>query len=344
MRFEYYHKGLDPIPKLSIDGTVANAIHFSHWMGNETPASVKADTSTEIALNLVGAPNRDELTRGIELVTNNHFDTDGVLSVWTVLTGTRALDLREGLIAAAEAGDFSEFSSEAGVRASIVIQGSDEPTDEAGSPLARHLAGGAPFDEARAYELVLPEVEKVLTRTDDYEFLWHDVWQRIVDSMESFERGSSTVQEFTDEKLSLILLAPDIFSSSGFRPTKHGAPFTAITRNAHGELYLIARPVTGGWSYRMDFPYYSWAETVVRPHIIRRDFSALVAKLNQLEKMEEGNWRVDNSEMASAIKFAADDGSPGRSSLAPETVVEETRAVLRQTNATTTYGASGAQH
>ena len=97
MRFEYYHEGLVETPKLSIDGTVGNAVHFSHWKGNETPASVKADTSTEIALKLVAAPNREELTRGIDLVTNNHFDTDGVLSVWTVLTGERALELREKL-------------------------------------------------------------------------------------------------------------------------------------------------------------------------------------------------------------------------------------------------------
>lgn len=339
MKFEYYHAGLDLVPKLSIDGTVANAIHFSHWEGNETPASVKADTSTEIALNLVGAPNRDELTQGIELVTNNHFDTDGVLSVWTVLTGTRALDLRAELIAAAEAGDFSEFSGANAVRASIVIQGSDEPIDEGGSPLARHLAGGTEVDDARAYELLLPEVENVLTRTDEYEFLWHDVWQRIAYAMESFERGSSSVEEFGDEKLSVVMLAPDVYSSSGFRPTKHCAPFTAISRYAHGELYLIARPVDGGWSYRMDFPYYSWAQTIVRPRIIRRDFSGLVTRLNDLETSAKGRWAVDKSEMASAVKFSAQDGSPSQSSLVPDIVVDATRAVLRQSAGSSVAGA-----
>ena len=194
MRFEFYHSGLDNVPKLSIDGTVANAIHFSHWQGNETPAEVKADTSTEIALNLVASPRRAQMTHGIELVTNNHFDTDGVLSVWTVLTGEKALCLRKQLIAAAEAGDFSEFTNEDAVRASIVIQGSDQasPNDEAGSPLARQLAGEEVNDDARAYELVLPEVERVLTRTSDYEHLWRDPWQRIATAMESFERGAST--------------------------------------------------------------------------------------------------------------------------------------------------------
>ena len=213
--------------------------------------------------------------------------------------------------------------------------------DEGGSPLARHLAGGAEVDDARAYDLVLPEIERVLTLTDDYEFLWHDVWQRIADAMESFARGSSTVEEFTDEKLSLILLASDVYSSSGFSPTKHGAPFTAISHYARGELYLIARPVTGGWSYRMDFPYYSWAETIIRPRITRRDFSGLVTRLNQLERMAEGNWKIDKSELASAIKFATEDGSPGRSSLMPETVVEETRAVIRQASASSASGTQG---
>src|SRR6266576_4946869 len=111
MRFEFYSEAIADLPKLSVDGTVDNAIHFSHWKGNETPASVKADTSTEIALNVVGAPNLDELTQGIDLVTNNHFDTDGVLSVWAMLNGERALPLRKRLIAAAAAGDFCELSS-----------------------------------------------------------------------------------------------------------------------------------------------------------------------------------------------------------------------------------------
>src|SRR3979411_2393908 len=127
MKFEFYHPGLDDVPKLSVDGTVANSVHFSHWEGNETPPELKADTSTEIVLNLVASPRMNELTRGIELVTNNHFDTDGVLSVWTVLTGERALALRDKLIPAAEAGDFSEFTNENAIHASIAIQGSDQP-------------------------------------------------------------------------------------------------------------------------------------------------------------------------------------------------------------------------
>jgi hypothetical protein len=348
MRFEYYHAGLDATRKLSIDGTVSNSIHFSHWEGNRTPAAVKADTSTEIALNLVGSPERERLTEGIELVTNNHFDTDGVLSVWTVMTGERALALREKLIAAAEAGDFSEYSSPDGVRASICIQGSDSvvPGEDAGSPLVRHLSNGEPADEARSYELVLPEVERVISRTDDYEFLWRATWQRIEEALESFARGESMVEEDASTGVSLITLAPGLYGSRGFSPVRHSAPFTAISHNARGSVFLIALPMESGWSYRIDYPYYSWAETTVRPPVERRDFAPLVARLNELEKLSAarektglGRWALDGNEMTSAVKFLDPSGKLSLSGLSPERVAEELRAALRATE-TVSAGAS----
>ena len=321
MKFEYYSDAIANVPKLSVDGTVDNAIHFSHWKGNQTPKSVKADTSTEIALNLVAAADRKDLTHGIELVTNNHFDTDGVLSVWTVLTGDRALGLREQLIAGAEAGDFSEMSTEDGVRASIVIQGSEVVLDEdGGSPLANQLAGAAVRDNARAYELVLPEVERVLTRTSEYESLWREPWGRIAAALESFAKGTSHVIEDNEAKVSLVMLAPEIFSEAGFKPTRHAAPFTAISRHAHGQLFVIATPLDEGWSYRIDYPYYSWAETIVRPHIERRDFNLLISELNELETSAAGSWRPDSSELASAMKFADQNGKLAESSLNPDIV------------------------
>jgi Family of unknown function (DUF6687) len=323
MRFEFYDTGLADIPRLSVDGIVPNSIHFSHWQGNETVPQLRADTSTEIALNLVAAPNQEELTRGIELVTNNHFDTDGVLSVWTVLTGERALQLREQLIPAAEAGDFSELTNEQAVRASIAIQGSDQPVGEDKSmPLVCHLAGEDVNDEARAYELILPEVERLLTRTDEYEQFWRGPWEKIVTALASFERGASQVTEFAAAHISLVTLAPEVFGPGGFDPVRQAAPFTAITRYARGRLFLIATPLKDGWAYRVDYPYYSWAETVVRPRIPRRDFSQLLQRLDQLEPAGRGAWKADTSELSSAFKFFGTDGKLAASRLKPDDVVK----------------------
>jgi hypothetical protein len=327
MRFEFYTDKLENIPKLSVDGTVGNSIHFSHWEGNKTPPEVKADTSTEIALNLVTSPNRLELTRGIELVTNNHFDSDGVLSVWTVLKGEGAAEYRDVLIAAAEAGDFSEYSTDTGIRISLAIQGSDQASpNESGSPLVRFLAGGEvdDDDDARAYELILPEVEQLLRRTDDYEPLWRAGWEQIETACSSFEKGQSHVTEFTDSRISLIVLVPEIFHGGTFNPTKHAAPYTAISRFARGQLFLIAIPAAGGWFYRIDYPYYSWAETVVRPHIERRDFGSVLERLNERETSLAGRWQADNREMTSVAKFL----SPERTLVPSTQQPDEVSAVL----------------
>src|SRR5436305_925200 len=140
--------------------------------------------------------------------------------------------------------------------------------------------------------------------TDDYESLWRDAWNRIAVALESFANGSSGVDEDGEAKLSIVTLAPEIFSSSGFQPAFHTAPFTAISHQAHGELFLIATPLDEGWAYRIDYPYYSWAETIVRPAIKRRDLSWLMEQLNDLENNASARWKVDSSELASAAKFA----------------------------------------
>lgn len=329
MRFEFYTDALEKMPKLSVDGTVPNSIHFSHWEGNETPAELKADTSTEIALNLVASPRRDSFTQGIDLVTNNHFDCDGVLSCWTVLNGERALRYRDLLIAAAEAGDFSEHSSDDGVKVSIAIQGAEQssPNNDDGSPLAQMLAGREfatriTDNDALAYELVFPEVERLLTNVNAYEPLWRDGWKDVAEAIESFERGRSQVREHAASRISLVTLAPEIFRGGRFSPTRHSAPFTAISKFARGEMFLIAIPADGGWFYRLDYPYYSWAETVVRPQITRRDLSSALLTLNAKEANREGQWTRDQREMTSELKFLNEDGSLAVSRLDPNQVVE----------------------
>ncbi len=311
MRFEFYSEALDNVPKLSVDGTVSHSIHFSHWQGNTTPAEVKADTSTEIALNLVASENYAALTQGVELVTNNHFDTDGVLSCWTVLNGRRALTYRDLLISAAEAGDFNEHSSDDGVRVSIAIQGSEQAgsiQDDA-SPLAGWLAGQKFDDDARAYELVFPEVERLLSNVNAYESLWREGWNHVAAALESFASGRSRVVEYDDSRISLITLEPNLIN-----------PIMGVSKHARGELFLIATPVEGGWFYRLDYPYYSWAETVVRRPIARRDLTSALAILNDNDN-SEGRWKTDDREMTSAAKCFDEAGTPGVSQLSPDEVV-----------------------
>ena len=131
-----------------------------------------------------------------------------------------------------------------------------------------------------------------------------------------------------DAKVSVVTLAPEIFSASGFNPTRHAAPYTAISRYARGQIFLIATPLQGGWSYRIDYPYYSWAETLVRPRIKRHDLKPFINRLNEMESNSEGQWKLDSGEMTSAVKFIGPAGVLGVSALDPEFVSSHLCAVL----------------
>jgi hypothetical protein len=335
MRFEFYHEGLSGAPRLSVDGTVEGALHLSHWEGNRTPEELRADTSTEIALNFAAWPRREEWARGVEVVTNNHFDADGVLSVWAVLNGESALGLRDELVSAAEAGDFSEFPGERAVRVSVLLQGGDNPfVPGVNSPLVGRLAGGERVDERRAYELVLPEVERVLTRTDEYEPLWREGWAQVERGLESFARGESRVEEDEASGLSVVTLGRGLYGGAGYVPSLHAVPYTAVAHNARGSLFLVAVPMAGGWAYRIDYPFYSWAETRTRPTVARRNLSGLVGRLNVLER-GRGVWKADRSELTSAVKFFDHDGAPAASRLEPDEVAAELRAALKVQDAST---------
>jgi hypothetical protein len=125
-----------------------------------------------------------------------------------------------------------------------------------------------------------------------------------------------------------------MFSPAGFDPSRDGAPYTAISRYAKGSMFLISTPLKSGWAYRIDYPYYSWAETILRPRIKRRELSRLLVQLNQLETEGEGVWKFDHSEMTSAIKFLGNEGMLAASRLAPDEVATVLSAELLPTQST----------
>lgn len=109
----YYLEG-SPYPKpksnctIYVDGTAGNQfrkgidIELSHWRPNQTEEKYKAGTSTEICFKFLAL----NMSVPYDLVINNHLDIDGLLSVFTLTHPSIALDHKDVLIKAAEAGDF----------------------------------------------------------------------------------------------------------------------------------------------------------------------------------------------------------------------------------------------
>jgi hypothetical protein len=106
------------VTTISCDGLVSGAsLDVTHWTNNRTPEELYADTSTEIAINLAKAGSHEKYAHLVNaVVLNNHYDTDGALSVFACLHPSLALEHASLLISGAEAGDFGEWSSDDGVK------------------------------------------------------------------------------------------------------------------------------------------------------------------------------------------------------------------------------------
>lgn len=227
------------------DGVVPGAaVDLSHWEGNATPAELKADTSTEIALRFA------RTGEAIDLAVNNHFDTDGALAVYALVRPEVALAHAGVLIAAAEVGDFDEW-----------------PSDERGLRLEAAVRRMAMLkSDADAYRRIVRGLEDVLAGLDGREDLWGEEWRAIERARARLARGDVAVT--IEGPLAVFAHARDVPELRGpvlWRAADHVA---RLTRAAPPKAWLLAFEREGGlWDYRLELARHAWADTVVRPRL-----------------------------------------------------------------------------
>jgi hypothetical protein len=255
-RFEFVEQSYDgDCPAIGCDGLVPGAaLDLTHWQGNRTPQQYKADTSTEIALNFVASAEARERWAHV-VVVNNHFDTDGVLSVWTLLHPECAQALRDLLIAAAVAGDFEEW-----------------PVLERGLWLdsAIRTIGSQAADDAAAYQSVLDPLDEIIDSLDERRDLWGAEWEALQRALTSLNSG-----RLRADRCGTICM---LIHSLG-EPEAPG-PVIASCFLPGAKRYLLAfEREDGRYDFRYERPRYAWADTVVRPMLAPPDATALAKAL-----------------------------------------------------------------
>lgn len=239
MRFELIPFGSVARPgAVACDGLVPGAaLDLSHWSGNHTPPHLKRDTSVEIALAFAESGE----ARDLEVVTNNHFDSDGVLACWTVLRPELARAHAGLITAAAEAGDFDEW-----------------PSDERGlwldAAITTLAAGGS---DAASYAAVLPELDRIVPSLAAREELWGQAYRALLAAEALLEQGDITVERVG--RIALVSHARGVDELPG--------PW--ISRLALGaeRLLLSFAEGPGEHRFRYERPRWAWADTVRRPRL-----------------------------------------------------------------------------
>mmetsp|Transcript_28474 Transcript_28474/g.55532 ORF Transcript_28474/g.55532 Transcript_28474/m.55532 type:complete len:275 (-) Transcript_28474:83-907(-) len=211
-------------------------------------------------------------------IVNNHFDTDGIMSVFALLEPEKAEEYREIMIKAAAAGDFEEWGiDDDGVMLDFAFEA---------------LAEQAGSDE-KAYELIIPQVESLLENYESRSDLWGEAMSLANAALERVDDGTVIVDRLEDQRNKFIHAGVDV-GDIGILIHPPGCPETpgiVLSRVFPWFLRGMGKGVSrhllcyeqedGKFRYEYERPRYSWVVTETRPKIPKPDNNLILENLEE---------------------------------------------------------------
>jgi len=275
-------------PNIVVDGEGNDntKLTLSHWPDNTTPNEFKDDLSAQIVFNYI---ENDAPPEDIAAVSNNHFDEDGLVSLYSILNPEAALERKDYLIDIARAGDFSCFDDRDAARVSFVISAWTDPER---SPLNRTVFSGT-YDQLTAvlYEELLPRIVQIADRIGNLEELWRDDDRFLTATEQAILDGRIEIEEYEELDLAIVTVPPGgivgVFTNTG-NPASwvSSVCHPMAVHNAIKSLRVLVRQ---GRKYEFYYRYETWVDFCsrsIRPRIDLRDFAESLSK-----KERGGKWK-----------------------------------------------------
>lgn len=265
-------------PNVIVDGA-ANAhtvLTLSHWPRSGTPADLKDDLSAQIVFHYL---DRSELLVTSDAVSNNHFDQDGLVSIYALVHPSEAKAHRALLIDVAAAGDFGTYRFREAARTSFVL---DAFADPARSPLdAAVFRKPYPKMASHLYRELLPKLPEIMNNLERFRIHWEAEDAALAESETMIRDGKIRIDEFPDLDLAVVKL-PD--TSAGLTACRPMA--------LHNVLNMFRVLLIQGRTYELRYRYESWVEYVSQRVPPRIDLAPLAEDLSELEA-GHGRWVFD---------------------------------------------------
>lgn len=293
-------------PNIVVDGAAQDdtVLTLGHWPGSGSPAEFRADTSTEIVLNYLETPDaKRQYAPKARVVSNNHFDEDGLCSVWAMLHPKHAQQQRDLLVDVATAGDFSHYRRPQAAKVVFTIRSHADPSI---SPVVDKLQGGDGTGSAR-YQALLPLLQDFLDETDRYGPFWDEEWSAMLRSKTAMVMGEVELREIPHVDLA-VAKAPEILHPM-------------VLYNSTERLRVLTSLPTG--EYLLKYRYETWVQYASRPVMPRVDLALLLPRLQELER-ESVIWTFDGIQATTpALRPVGPDGSLAPSSLSLDTLLDQ---------------------
>jgi hypothetical protein len=292
LRFVPYGSLGAAVPSVVVDGSPAEGtvLCLSHWPGIECPAEFWADLSAEMAFLFVDAGRGGGGAASV--VSNNHFDQDGLVGVFALSSPDEAQARRALLIEVARAGDFALSSSRQAARVSMAIAAYADPDR---SPLAG-LPDSSDYEgqTAALYAELLGLLPELCDHPERFESLWAEEDATLDASEAALASGSVTIAEVPELDLAVLTVPDDAPAAGGHRfggmwlPGLH--PMAVHAATERGALLTVR-----GRHYQFGYRYESWVQFRSRRVRPRVDLAPLAAALSAAESDAGGSvtWTAD---------------------------------------------------
>jgi len=303
--YEPYHEIVER-PHIVVDGKNQDAtvLTLSHWPWNNTPAPLRRDTSTHIAFAYLA---REQFHVDAGLVSNSHYDEDGLLSMFAITDPEIAWRHRDWLIKTSYASDFWRCTDPDAAKLSFVLAAW---TDRETSPLPDEIYE-LPLRQLiiEQYRLMLAALSGILKDPYKDEHLWKtefDFWQR---SVQQVADGEVELEELPEQDL-LIVRVPESYKRETIRRylTRWDLPvhpFAVYARSNCSRVLWVQ-----GRSYEMHYRYESWVRNESFRPQPRVDMQPFADELNACDNTTD-TWVFDGVHEVAAMLHLEEKGESG---------------------------------
>ncbi|MBT4934330.1 MAG: hypothetical protein HOL66_13155 [Rhodospirillaceae bacterium] len=271
-----------------VDGAAnrGTEITLSHWPKSGCPKALKADSSAEIVFNYLACP---ELHAAASAVSNNHFDQDGLVGLYSLINPIKAFANRDLLIDVAQAGDFAIYQDRRAARIAFTLaayaQGEVSPLDSAIFAL--------PYEEkcAALYQKMIPLLDEIIEDLASFEHYWHEEDQHLSESEALIRQGRVEIEEIKELDLAIITLPKEIKTGLARRFSQDLMtllhPMAIHNKTVCNRILRVQEN-----RYSFTYRYESWVQFISAPPLPRADLSPLA---EELTKDEPGDavWLFD---------------------------------------------------
>jgi hypothetical protein len=269
-----------------VDGspTEGTVLCLTHWPGIASPGEFVADLSAQMAFRYLDGYC---LHGGATAASNNHFDQDGLVSLYAVTDPEEALARQGLLLDVARAGDFATFKQRDAARISMAVAAYATPGR---SPLG-NLAPEYSAMTGQLYSELLGRLPELCDHPEKYRNLWAEEDATLEASLMALRSAQATTEEVDEVDLTVFTVPESAPRAGGHRfggEWVSGLHPMALYNATCRFAVLVIR----GQSYEFTYRYETWVQYRSRRPRPRVDLAPLAERLNE-EEPGAGRWTAE---------------------------------------------------